>query len=117
MDEMIAVIFESWPAPGKAEKYLNMGAALSRYLETLDGFISIERFQSFTDPDKLLALSFWRDEAAVEAWRNLDVHRAVQADSRNEVFREYRLRIATVSRDYGKFDREQAPPDSRRAHE
>jgi heme-degrading monooxygenase HmoA len=109
---MIAVIFESWPIPGKMQTYLDMGAALRSALETLDGFISIERFQSVTDPDKLVALSFWRDEAAVDAWRNRDSHRAVQAGSRREVFRDYRLRVASVLRDYGMFDRSQAPADS-----
>jgi len=113
---MIAVIFESWPAPGKAKAYLDMGAALGSHLETVDGFIAIERFQSVTDPGKLLALSFWRDEAAVDAWRNLDIHRTVQANSRGSVFRDYRLRVAQVLRDYGMFNREQAPADSRTAH-
>ena len=114
---MIAVIFESWPKPGKMQTYIDMGAALSRHLETLDGFISIERFQSVSDPEKLVALSFWRDEAAVDAWRKREVHRAVQTGSRREVFRDYRLRVAAVIRDYTMFDREQAPADSRKAEQ
>jgi heme-degrading monooxygenase HmoA len=113
---MVVVIFESWPAPGKAKTYLDMAAALGSHLETIDGFIAIERFQSIADAGKLLALSFWRDEAAVEAWRNLDSHRAVQANSRGSVFRDYRLRVAQVLRDYGMFNREQAPADSRTAN-
>jgi heme-degrading monooxygenase HmoA len=115
--DMIAVIFESWPKPGKMQTYIDMGAALSRHLETLDGFISIERFQSVSDPEKLVALSFWRDEAAVDAWRKREVHRAVQTGSRREVFRDYRLRVAAVIRDYTMFDREQAPADSRKAEQ
>ena len=114
---MIAVIFESWPLPGKADTYLDMAATLSPHLETLDGFVSVERFQSVTDPGKLVSLSFWRDEAAVEAWRKLEVHRSVQAGSRKTVFRDYRLRVASVLRDYGMFKREEAPSDSRKAHE
>ncbi|MCK1292519.1 MULTISPECIES: antibiotic biosynthesis monooxygenase family protein [Bradyrhizobium] len=114
---MIAVIFESWPAPGKKQSYLDMGAALSTHLESLDGFISIERFQSVIDPGKLLALSIWRDEAAVDNWRRIQVHRAVQAGSRRDVFKDYRLRVATVIRDYGMFDRNQAPVDSRHVHD
>ncbi len=78
---MIAVIFESWPKSGKAQTYLDMGAALASHLSTLDGFISIERFQSFVDPGKLLAFSFWRDEAAIEAWRKNDIHRTIQSRS------------------------------------
>jgi heme-degrading monooxygenase HmoA len=111
---MIAVIFESWPT--NAQKYIDMGEALRDSLQTLDGFISIERFRSVTDPDKLLALSFWRDQTAVDAWRNNDLHRAIQASSRHELFRDYRLRVAAVLRDYGKMDRENAPADSREAH-
>jgi heme-degrading monooxygenase HmoA/uncharacterized protein YjiS (DUF1127 family) len=112
---MIAVIFESWPT--NAQKYIDMGEALRSHLDTLDGFISIERFRSVSDPAKLVALSFWRNEAAVEAWRNNEVHRLIQAKSRQDVFRDYRLRVATVLRDYGMFERDQAPQDSRVAHE
>jgi len=111
---MIAVIFESWPTD--TQKYIDMGEALRSHLETLDGFISIERFRSVSDPAKLVALSFWRDGAAVEVWRNNEVHRLIQAKSRQDVFRDYRLRVATVLRDYGMFDRDQAPQDSREAH-
>ncbi len=111
---MIAVIFESWPT--NAQKYIDMGEALRASLQTIDGFISIERFRSVTDPDKLMALSFWRDEAAVAAWRNNDLHRMIQATSRRDLFRDYRLRVAAVLRDYGKFNREGAPDDSREAH-
>jgi heme-degrading monooxygenase HmoA len=113
---MIAVIFESWPAPGKMQTYLDMGAKLGPQLAKIDGFISIERFQSFTDPTKLLALSIWRDEAAVDAFRNWEVHRGVQSNSRKDVFLNYRLRVAAVLRDYGMTEREQAPADSRAAH-
>lgn len=69
---MIAVIFEAWPALGKLDAYMDLAAELRPYLEKMDGFISIERFRSLTDPDKLLSLSFWRDEAAIEAWRNME---------------------------------------------
>lgn len=113
---MIAVIFESWPAPGKMQTYLDMGARLGPQLAKIDGFISIERFQSFTDPTKLLALSIWRDEAAVDAFRNWNVHRNVQSNSRKDVFLDYRLRVAAVLRDYGMTEREQAPDDSRAVH-
>ncbi|MDI1266011.1 MAG: antibiotic biosynthesis monooxygenase [bacterium] len=113
---MIAVIFESWPAEGKMQTYLDLGAKLGPQLEKVDGFISIERFQSVVDPRKLLALSIWRDEAAVDAFRNWQVHRNVQSNSRRDVFDDYRLRVAAVLRDYGMTDREQAPQDSREAH-
>lgn len=113
---MIAVIFEAIPAPGKTQDYLDAAAALGPLLETLDGFISIERFASLTEPGKVLSLSFWRDEAAIEAWRNLEAHRRVQAGGRGGIFAGYRLRVAPVVRDYGLHDRAQAPADSRRAH-
>ena len=93
-----------------------MGEALRSHLETLDGFIAIERFCSVSDPAKLVALSFWRDEAAVEVRHNNEVHRLIQAESRQDVFRDDRLRVAAVPRDHGMFDRDQAPRDSREAH-
>ena len=113
---MIAVIFEVEPAPGGRQAYLDTAAALAPLLETVDGFLSIERFESLSAPGKLLSLSFWRDEAAVAAWRNLGAHRAAQTAGRGGLFDDYRLRIATVVRDYGLTDREQAPADSRSVH-
>jgi heme-degrading monooxygenase HmoA len=113
---MIAVIFEVWPAPGRTGDYLELAAALREDLSGIDGFISVERFRSLTDPDKLLSLSFFRDEAAVRAWRERPGHRATQAKGRAGIFRDYRLRIAAVARDYGLTERDQAPADSRAAH-
>jgi len=113
---MIAVIFEAC-VPGAAQaEYLDLAADLRPLLAELDGFISIERFQSLTIPGKVLSLSFWRDEAAVAAWRNLPEHRRVQAAGRDHVFADYRLRIAAVTRDYGMNSRNQAPADSRAIH-
>lgn len=111
---MIAVIFEVWPAPGRKDDYLATAAALRADLETIDGFISVERFQSLTDPGKLLSLSFWRDEDAVKAWRNQTKHRETQKAGRAGVFADYRLRVADVLRDYGMNVRTEAPADSRR---
>jgi heme-degrading monooxygenase HmoA len=113
---MIAVIFEVWPAQGQARHYLDLAAALRSDLERIDGFISVERFESLGEPGKLLSLSFWRDEDAVRRWRNLPAHRATQAQGRSGVFLNYRLRVASVVRDYGLSERDRAPDDSRRAH-
>jgi heme-degrading monooxygenase HmoA len=113
---MIAVIFEVEPAAGERDTYLSIAARLRPELERIDGFLSIERFESLTTPGKLLSLSFWRDEAAVAAWRQLEAHRAAQAAGRGGVFAGYRLRVAHVLRDYGMHEREQAPEDSRRAN-
>jgi len=98
---MIAVIFEVWPADGHKDDYMDHAARLRDELNAIDGFISVERFQSLTDPDKLLSLSFWRDEEAVARWRNHSRHRATQTAGRSGIFRDYRLRVAGVVRDYG----------------
>lgn len=113
---MIAVIFEVWPQAEHRQGYLDWAAQLRAELETMEGFLSIERFQSLTDPGKLLSLQFWRDEECLAKWRNLDAHRTAQAAGRSTMFREYKLRIAEVVRDYGMEEREQAPEDSRRVH-
>jgi len=110
---MIAVIFEVWPADGRKQTYLDIAASLRPELERIDGFISIERFQSLVDETKILSLSFWRDEEAVKAWRNVEHHRQAQKAGRDGVFRDYRLRVASVLRDYGMTERDQAPADSR----
>lgn len=113
---MIAVLFEVWPAPGCRDRYLDLAAALRDELDGTDGFVSVERFESLAEPGKLLSLSFFRDEAAVAAWRNTRAHRATQARGRGGVFADYRLRVARVIRDYGMAERAQAPADSRAAH-
>lgn len=113
---MIAVIFEVLPAPGRRDDYLALAAELKGQLAAIDGFLGVERFQSLTDPDKMLSLSFFRDEEAVGRWRDLADHRAAQRRGRDDVFTDYRLRVAQVVRDYGLFDRDQAPRDSRAAH-
>ena len=113
---MHAVIFEVWPRDGRRQDYLDIAAALRPQLQEIDGFLSIERFESLAEPGKILSLSFWRDERAIEAWRRLDAHREAQAQGRAEIFRDYRLRVAAVVRDYGMNDRGQAPADSREAH-
>jgi heme-degrading monooxygenase HmoA len=113
---MIAVIFEVTPAAGRRDAYLQLAADLVGELRRIDGFVSIERFESLSAPGKLLSLSFWRDEAAVAAWRNHAGHRRTQAKGRGGVFAGYRLRVAEVARDYGMDERAQAPADSRAFH-
>jgi heme-degrading monooxygenase HmoA len=113
---MFAVIFEVMPHDGSTQDYLDVAAQLRPLLDGIDGFISIERFQSLSQPGKLLSLSFWRDEAAIAEWRRLEQHRAAQSLGRNELFAGYRLRIAGVVRDYGKDERDEAPADSRELH-
>ena len=113
---MIAVLFEVRPAEGRRGAYLDLTAALKPELEQVDGFISVERFESLSEPGKLLSLSFFRDESAVQAWRNRPDHRRAQIGGRTGIFADYRLRIAHVLRDYGLSDRDQAPADSRHTH-
>ena len=113
---MIAVIFEVMPMLSRKQQYLDLAAALKEELGEIDGFISVERFQSLSDPGKMLSLSFFRDEAAVMQWRNTAAHRATQRRGRGGVFANYRLRVAHVARDYGMFDRDEAPADSRIVH-
>jgi heme-degrading monooxygenase HmoA len=114
---MIAVIFEAIPADGQLERYLDIAARLKPELSKIDGFISIERFQSLTTPGKVLSLSFWADEKAVEQWRNLEMHRKAQAVGRSSVFNDYHLRIGNIVRDYSMNNRAEAPEDSRAVHD
>jgi heme-degrading monooxygenase HmoA len=113
---MIAVIFEVEPAEGKRDAYLDIAAAMRPLVDQVEGFLGVERFESLTTPGKLLSLSFFEDETAVERWRTLTAHRGAQSKGRGGVFADYRLRVARVIRDYGMFDRAEAPEDSRAAH-
>ena len=110
---MIAVIFEVEPAPGRRQAYLDLAGKLKPDLEAIDGFVSVERFESLAAPGKILSLSIWRDEAAVAQWRTLSEHRRAQAAGRGGIFAGYRLRVASVVRDYGMTERAEAPADSR----
>jgi heme-degrading monooxygenase HmoA len=114
---MIAVIFEVQPNPGSRDAYLDAAASLRPLLSQIDGFVSIERFESLTQPGKILSLSFWRDEDAVARWRQLEAHRRMQDAGRRSLFADYRLRVASVLRDYGMNERAQAPADSRAVHD
>ena len=116
MTDLLAVIFEFEPVAERRQDYLDFAAALGPELEKIDGFISIERFESLTQAGRLLSLSFWRDEDAITNWRNLEKHRAAQRAGRDGIMADYRLRVASVIRDYGKHEREQAPGDSRAVH-
>ena len=113
---MIAVIFEVWPGDGRTQEYLNIAGGLRPLLDKIDGFISIERFESLTEPGKILSLSFWRDEESIEKWRQIESHREAQSKGRAGIFKNYSLKIAGVIRNYGMFDREEAPADSRKIH-
>lgn len=113
---MIAVIFEVQPHPDRRDAYFDVAAALKPVLTQVEGFISVERFESLTTPGKILSLSFFEDEAAVARWRALPVHRDAQSAGRHRIFADYRLRVARVLRDYGLTDRAQAPADSRDVH-
>jgi heme-degrading monooxygenase HmoA len=113
---MIAVIFELTPAPGRKQDYLDLAAGLADAVKDFDGFISIERFQSISNPERFVSLSFWRDEECVRKWRNVQKHREAQAKGRAGIFAAYRLRVAQVLRDYSMNSREEAPSDSVRVH-
>lgn len=113
---MIAVIFEFEPNAGKTDDYLDIASQLRPIVEKIDGFISIERFESLSQPGKILSLSFWRDEEAVNEWRNIAEHRQAQRDGRNGIFADYRLRIASVIRNYSMHERDEVPEDSQKVH-
>src|SRR4030095_2143784 len=113
---MIALIFEAFPAKGKWDEYLDIASKLRPELENIDGFISVERFQSMANPEKVLSLSFWKDEESVKQWRNLEAHRMAQKQGREFILQNYRLRVAAVIRDYGMNERDEAPIDSKSFH-
>jgi heme-degrading monooxygenase HmoA len=113
---MIAVIFEFTAAEGRFADYKTLAEGLGDEVRKFDGFISIERFQSISDPQRFVSLSFWRDEEAVRNWRNLQKHREAQGKGRGGIFSAYRLRVCNVIRDYGMQERGEAPKDSQRIH-
>jgi heme-degrading monooxygenase HmoA len=114
---VLAVIFEVLPTEQGRDEYLAIAADLKAHLSAVPGFISIERFQSLAEPGKILSLSFWEDEESVRQWRNLEVHRTAQAKGRAGLFQDYRIRVASVVRDYSLARRDAAPADSKTFHQ
>ena len=106
---MMAVIFEVWPASGRKDDYLKMAAALKSEVEQIDGFISVERFESMAKPGRLVSVSYWRDEDSVKRWREHNRHHLAQLSGRGQIFADYRITVAEVERQYGMFERAQAP--------
>jgi len=113
---MIAVIFEAWPKEGQQNEYFDLATQLKSSLIQIEGFDSVERFQSIANPGKLLSLSFWKDEKSIAQWRNVQLHRQAQSEGRDFIFADYRLRVANVVRDYGINNRKEAPADSKLIH-
>ena len=113
---MIAVIFEVIPTKEGKQEYLEIAASLREHLIKMPGFISIERFQSLSEPEKLLSLSFWDDEDSISRWRNLEEHRSAQSKGRNQLFKDFRIRVCSVARDYTMTSRGEAPGDSNEIH-
>jgi heme-degrading monooxygenase HmoA len=114
---MVAVIFEALPHTDQWDHYLDLAAQLRPELQKIEGFLSIERYQSLTNAGKVLSLSFWQDEESVTRWRNVELHRQAQYQGRTSVFQDYRIRVATVSRDYSLHQRMAAPDDSQVVHQ
>lgn len=113
---MIAVVFEFTPAEGRFPDYMALVETLKADLAKAEGFISLERFESITTPGKFVSLQFWRDDECVRKWRTLQRHREAQKKGRAGIFKSYRLRIASVVRDYEMDKRAQAPKDSIEVH-
>ena len=106
---MFVVVFEVQPKPGREQDYLDIAASLKPALEEIDGFISVERFRSVSAPGKLVSISFWRDEASVKRWREHKRHHLAQLSGRAQIFADYRISVAEIERQYGMFERAQAP--------
>ncbi len=98
---MIAVVFEVEMREGRRQDYFDLAAKLRPELDKIDGFISVERFQSLANERKYVSLSFWRDPQAVEAWKAHAEHRVAQQLGKDEIFSKFRIRVAEVVRDYG----------------
>ena len=114
---MIAMIFEYQLNEDTLDTYNPLSRKMWELVNEIDGFISIERFRSESQPDKLLGLGFFRDVEAVQEWRNHPDHRQAQALGRMQLFTHYRLRMAEVLRDYDLTRREQVPQDSLLIHD
>ena len=113
--EKVAVIFEVTPTEEGTSKYFELGGILKEYLQKRPGFISVERFESVNNPGKYLSLSFWESEEAASGWRNQMNHRASQKQGYDKLFKDYRISVGHIVREYTKDDRTKAPADSNAA--
>lgn len=113
---MLVEIFRFVPDPERTEDYFRLAAEMREAVESIDGFLGVERFESVSAPGEFVSISFWRDEDAITAWRNHPAHRAAQAAGHAGIFRDWRITVAEAVRDYTPRDRRTAPADSRDFH-
>lgn len=97
---MIVVVFQVTMREGQEQRYFDLAAELRPELEKIEGFVSVERFQSLATPGKYVSLSFWRDEEAVRRWRSQGAHRIAQELGKKEIFADFRISIGHLVRDY-----------------
>lgn len=102
---MIVVVFQVTMREERAADYFDLAAALRPELETIDGFLSVERFESLATPGKYVSISFWRDMDAVTAWREQERHRLAQLRGKAEIFADFRITVAEAVRDYRMAER------------
>lgn len=105
---MIAVLFEANAVAEKQARYLELAAQLRSELDNVEGFIAIERFQSLSTEGKILSLSWWENEEAVQEWKRNTLHQAAQQEGQQTIFAHYRIRVAQVLREYSSDSRHTA---------
>lgn len=93
---MVVVIFEVFFKPGQEAAYLEIARKLREHVLQAPGFIGMERFRSIANEGKICSVSFWEDEASVEAWKNFPQHLAAQQHGKEHLFAKYRIRVAKV---------------------
>lgn len=109
----IVVLFEVKPTKEAMAKYLDLATMLKSMLAGFEGFIKAERFSSLSEDGKLLSMSVWKDESAVERWRNTLEHRMSQKEGRNSLFECYKITVYFTIRKYSEKDRAEAPTDTK----
>jgi len=104
-EDMHVVVFEVTVKPDVGHRYFDIAAELKPELEKIDGFLSVERFESMLTPHKYLSLSFWRDEDSVARWREHGMHQSAQMLGKSEIFADFRISVAEIKRQYTLADR------------
>ena len=92
-----AVVFTSTRTAGD-NGYGAMADAMGELAAQQPGYLGIE---SVRDGSGIgITVSYWRDESAARAWKDVAAHRIAQSRGRERWYEDYRVRIATVHRDY-----------------
>lgn len=93
----VAAIFTS-KRTSIEEGYAEMNEATFAEIEKIDGYLGYEAFRNAEGFG--VNISYWKDVQSLLNWKNNQLHQKAQELGKKMWYKNYKLRICTVDRDY-----------------